>query len=106
HQYLSMKLVGGGSLAGRINEFQAAPKAAAHLVAMLAKAVHFAHQHGILHRDLKPSNILLEADGTPFVSDFGLAKKVDADDGSTRTGAVVGTPSYMAPEQAKGQKGL
>jgi WD40 repeat protein len=106
HQYFSMKLVEGGSLAGQVEQFRANPKRTAELVATLARAVHFAHQRGILHRDLKPSNILLDADGTPYVTDFGLAKRVDADDGSTRTGAVVGTPSYMAPEQARGEKGL
>jgi hypothetical protein len=106
HQYFSMKLVEGGALSAKIAEWKSQPKQIAELMTTLAKAVHFAHQRGILHRDLKPSNILLDADGTPSITDFGLAKKVDADDGSTRTGAVVGTPSYMAPEQARGEKGL
>jgi hypothetical protein len=104
-QYFSMKLVEGGSLGDRL---QSGPAAAPRgLVALLSKvchAVHFAHQRGILHRDLKPSNILLDADGTPYVTDFGLAKKVDAPSELTQSGALVGTPSYMPPEQARGQK--
>jgi WD40 repeat protein len=114
--YFSMKLIEGGSLAGRAAQRQlavdrAAQGAAAQLVARAAHAVHYAHQHGILHRDLKPGNILLDAKGESHVTDFGLAKRV-ADAGGqpgedlTRTGAVLGTPSYMAPEQARGDKGL
>src|SRR6476469_7869111 len=76
------------------------------LLATVCRAVHFAHQRGVLHRDLKPSNVLLETDGTPYVTDFGLAKRVDAEDESTRTGAVRGTPGYIAPEQARGEKQL
>jgi eukaryotic-like serine/threonine-protein kinase len=106
HQYFSMKLVEGGSLSAKIDELKSQPRQIASLMSTLARAVHFAHQRGILHRDLKPANILLDADGTPFITDFGLAKKVDADDGRTRTGSIVGTPSYMAPEQARGEKGL
>ena len=105
-QYFTMKLVGGGNLSERAAGFRTDPKAAARLVATLARAVHFAHQRGILHRDLKPANVLLDADGTPFVTDFGLARRADADAGLTHTGAVVGTPSYMPPEQARGAKGL
>jgi hypothetical protein len=106
HQYFSMKLIEGPALNDSMAAYHADPQRAAMLMATLARAVHFAHQRGILHRDLKPSNILLDADGTPYVTDFGLAKKVDGDDLSTRTGTVVGTPSYMAPEQARGEKGL
>src|SRR5262249_30856552 len=75
---------------------------AARLVEALARAVDYLHQRGILHRDLKPSNILLTADGTPKITDFGLAKIMNADAGSTRTGAFMGTPNYVAPEQAAG----
>jgi eukaryotic-like serine/threonine-protein kinase len=104
HQYFSMKLVTGGSLTDRAGSFRGRPKEAARLVETLARAVHFAHQRGILHRDLKPANVLLEADGTPVVTDFGLAKRVGLDSGATQSGAVVGTPSYMPPEQARGAK--
>jgi hypothetical protein len=102
--YFSMKLAPGGSLADRVPEFVADPRAAARLVATLARAVHFAHQRGILHRDLKPANVLLDGDGNPLVTDFGLAKRTGEDSGVSQTGGIVGTPSYMAPEQARGDR--
>ncbi|MBL8796066.1 MAG: protein kinase, partial [Planctomycetia bacterium] len=104
--YFSMKLVEGGSLSGKRDELRQAPRQAAALLVQVARAIHYAHQRGILHRDLKPANILLDADGKPHVTDFGLAKRVAAEQGVTQTGAIVGTPSYMAPEQASGRKGL
>ncbi len=104
--YFSMKYVEGGSLADQVPRLVHDPRAAAGLLAQVARAVHHAHQRGILHRDLKPGNILIDAQGQPHVTDFGLAKRIESDQGQTRTGAIVGTPSYMAPEQARAQKGL
>jgi serine/threonine protein kinase len=106
--YYSMKLVEGGSLARKIEQRRdfdndSASAAAARLVATVARAVHYAHQHGVLHRDLKPTNILLDAAGQPHVTDFGLAKLLAQNANVTASAAVVGTPSYMAPEQASGQ---
>jgi WD40 repeat protein len=105
--FFSMKLVEGNSLAGRkAADSRQGQREAARLLALVARAVHHAHQRGILHRDLKPGNILQDERGEPHVTDFGLARKVEGGSDVTRTGAVVGTPSYMAPEQARGEKGL
>jgi WD40 repeat protein/tRNA A-37 threonylcarbamoyl transferase component Bud32 len=101
--FLTMKLIEGGSLGQSLQAgVSLTPRAAALLLALVARAVHHAHQRGILHRDLKPDNILLDADGSPHVADFGLAKRVGGVEGPTRTGMVLGTPAYMAPEQAEG----
>ena len=110
--YFSMKLIEGTSLAQAVvsDQWPVAGKdrseKSARLLADAARAVHHAHQRGILHRDLKPGNILLDDKGQPHVTDFGVAKRVEGDSGQTRTGAIVGTPSYMAPEQARAEKGL
>ncbi len=103
--YFSMKLIAGESLDKRPSEYLANPRAAADLVAIVANAVHHAHQRGVLHRDLKPANILIDADGRPHVTDFGLAKRVEGDSELTRSGAILGTPAYMAPEQTSGKRG-
>jgi predicted Ser/Thr protein kinase len=104
-RYLSMKLVFGGNLADRLAQFKDDPRAAARLVAEVAEAVHHAHMRGILHRDLKPANILVNAEGHPEVTDFGLAKRIEEDVELTQSGVILGTPAYMAPEQASGRRG-
>ena len=101
--YCALELLAGGSLDQHLLGKPQPPFQAATLVEQLAQAMQAAHDQGIIHRDLKPSNILLTAEGTPKITDFGLAKCLESTNGQTRTGEVVGTPAYMAPEQAAGQ---
>ncbi len=119
--YISLEFVEGGTLEGRLDGTPWPAPRAARLLETLARAIHAAHQRGVIHRDLKPANVLLASPGpaspgpaspgresgeslTPKITDFGLAKRLDQDAGQTRTGTIMGTPSYMAPEQAGGQK--
>ncbi len=102
--YFTMKLIEGGTLVDTKEILRKTPKAAVRLIIKVARAVHFAHQHGILHRDIKPSNILINDQGEPVVIDFGLAKQLESDAGMTISGQIIGTPYYMAPEQAQAGK--
>ena len=102
--YFTMEYIEGGSLARKIAGMPQEPRHAAALVAILAEAIHVAHRSGIVHRDLKPGNILLTADGTPKITDFGLARRMDESGELTVSGAALGTPRYMAPEQAEGKR--
>jgi serine/threonine-protein kinase len=99
--YFSLEYVAGGSLQARCDGTPQPARQAAQLVQTLARAIQAAHERGIVHRDLKPANILLTPQGVPKITDFGLAKQLDTDAGQTKSGAILGTPSYMAPEQAQ-----
>lgn len=101
--YFALEFVDGGDLETKIDGKPQHADDAARLTETLARAMHVAHQNNIIHRDLKPANVLLTRDGTPKITDFGLAKQLDSATGGTRTGAIMGTPSYMSPEQAAGR---
>ena len=101
--YFSLELLEGGSLADRLVSTPQPPRPAAELIMTLAWAVHAAHRAGVVHRDLTPRNILFDVDGTPKITDFGLAKRLEVEGGVTATDLVIGTPAYMAPEQARGR---
>jgi TolB-like protein/tRNA A-37 threonylcarbamoyl transferase component Bud32/Tfp pilus assembly protein PilF len=104
--YFSMKFVEGGQLDEVVRRAPMSIREAAELIAKVARTVHYAHQHGILHRDIKPGNILLDQNGEPLLTDFGLARLLDTESTVTRTMEVLGTPSYMAPEQAVGSNSV
>lgn len=101
--FFSLEFCPGGGLDQKLKERLLPIKESAALLVKVARAMHFAHLRGVVHRDLKPANVLLSADGEPKVTDFGLAKRMDADNDISQTGDVMGTPAYMAPEQAAGQ---
>lgn len=106
HSFFSMQLIEGDTLSQRLAAGPLPPRKAAEILLRVSRAIHAAHAAGVLHRDVKPSNILIDKDGRPHVTDFGLAKRVEGQESLTRTGAVLGTPSYLAPEQAIGTRGV
>src|SRR5438874_5492700 len=97
-----MKFIEGGQLDEIVRREPMPIRQRAELIAKVARTVHYAHEHGILHRDIKPGNILLDTNGEPHLTDFGLARLTETESDVTRTAEVLGTPSYMAPEQARG----
>lgn len=101
--YFSMEFVEGGSLADKLRGELPTSRETAELMISVAKALHHAHQNGVVHRDMKPANILIGVEGVPKIADFGIAKRLNDDSQLTRTGSIIGTPTYMAPEQAKGK---
>ena len=103
--YFCMGFVEGQSLSHRLAEGPLPAREAAELIRRVSEAIEYAHRRGVIHRDLKPANILLDPNGNPRVTDFGLAKKIQGDSGLTGSGQIMGTPSYMPPEQAGGKRG-
>jgi len=102
--FMALEFCGRGSLESQLDGTPRPPRVAAEWVRTLATAMQAAHDRNVIHRDLKPANILIADDGTLKVTDFGLARKMDDDSGATRTGTIMGSPSYMAPEQAEGSR--
>jgi serine/threonine protein kinase len=100
-----MGFVEGQSLSQRLAEGPLPAREAADLIRRVSQAIEYAHHRGVIHRDLKPANVLLDKNGNPRVTDFGLAKKLEGDSGLTGSGQIMGTPSYMPPEQAGGKRG-
>jgi serine/threonine protein kinase len=103
--YFTLEYVPGGALSKKIDQSLMTGREVAAMMAVMARAISYAHRNGVIHRDLKPGNVLIATDGAPKIADFGLARKLEEDTHLTHTGAVVGTPSYMAPEQASGETG-
>jgi eukaryotic-like serine/threonine-protein kinase len=101
--YFSLEYIDGLSLDQKIHRQPQPPREAANLIETLARAMQYAHENGIIHRDLKPANVLMTTDGKPKITDFGLAKRLEEDSSQTKSGTLMGTPSYMAPEQARGE---
>ncbi len=106
HPYFSMQLIRGETLADRLRQGPLPQRESARIMVDVCRAIGFAHSRGVLHRDIKPSNVMIDANNQIHVTDFGLAKFAGASDGLTRTGAMLGTPSYMSPEQASGRSSL
>src|SRR5262249_13721993 len=102
--YFTMELIDGDSLLNHMPRLTQEPREGVRVLAAVARAVQYAHERGVLHRDLKPANILLDRQGKVYVTDFGLARDLEEDFALARTGVIVGTPCYMAPEQALGVK--
>jgi serine/threonine-protein kinase len=103
--FFSMKLIIGTSLDRRTEQYASHPRGTAKLVSVVAMALHHAHQRGILHRDLKPANVLVDEEGEPHVTDFGLARRLEGIQTTTQSDMLLGTPAYMSPEQASGSRG-
>ncbi|MFO0956920.1 MAG: serine/threonine-protein kinase [Isosphaeraceae bacterium] len=103
HHFFSMALVDGKSLAVRVAEGPLPPREAAELVRLVGQAIQYAHEKGVIHRDLKPANVLIDSQGRPKVTDFGLAKRLESDSDLTHIGQIMGTPNYWPPEQAEGR---